>query len=500
MPDNSVEHEGEAIRESTRIGLNVIALIGSRILVIAVGMVQAGVIFRTLGVEATGQYGFALGYTAMFTVFATLGINRLLMRDISRNPSIAWTYTWTAELVVLVMSMLVFVVVAGSIFAFESNPDVRYAVLAAALSVIVLWTLQIPLEGLLMGKEHMTAVALMNLVIAAFKLTSVIVIFKWATTSTSAHLAIALGNLIGFMVYFAVAIALVGWERPRIRLSLAVQQIRECLPFMAATLFGLVYFRSDMSILKFMRGDVAAGIYTPVQRIVEPIMMLASIWGNAVFPALCRFSVNAKDNFTQLKKTSLRFALLAAFPMAFGLALLATPVINILTGDATTGFAESVKVLQVMCFVVPIFYLNGIGQEFLFAEHKNGFIVKCYALGAVVSVCANVILIPRYGVVSVAYTAILANLIISIFFVRAMYSEFGSMRLLSLVLKTLVACACMTAAVLYLREISLVLAVLAGVGIYTVAQTILRTLEPEERSLIGRLLRNTLGKRNPTAS
>ena len=477
----------EPLRESSRVGVNVIALIGSRFLCLALSLVQTSIILRALGVEGSGQFIYALNFPALFTMFATLGIQRLLVRDIAREPGIAWTYAWTAALVTAVLSALVLAVVAGSILAIEADTTVRWAVVMSSLSVVVLWALQGPFEAILIARERMIWIAVIYVIAGVARLAAVYLAMRLVPSSVSAHTGIAVGGLLGFFLCVAVAIWVVGWERPRFRLSLALAQIRECMPFTAAMLFSAIYFKSDVSILTWLCGKDAAGIYGPAQRIMEPLLMIAGIWGTAVFPALCRLSVNARENYDRLAATSARLALMIAFPMAFGVAAIAQPVIALLTGAHAAEFGEAVFVLRVFCAVVPFFYLNSIGQEFLYATHRTWLVPRAYGVAAVLSVVLNLLLIPRYGVPAVAYTALLVNAAISVIFVAAMPTEYRAMALPALVLKTLVACLLMATVAYLLVPISLAASIAAGGLIYVVMQALLKTLVPEERVLVARL-------------
>jgi O-antigen/teichoic acid export membrane protein len=353
----------------------------------------------------------------------------------------------------------------------------------AALSVIVLWALQSPFEALLTARERMVSIAVVNLVAGVARLACTYLALRLAPTSVMAHGGIAVGNLLGFLLCIGVTISLTGWERPHFRPGLALRQVRESLPFSLAALFSLIYFKSDMSILKWLQGETAAGVYTWAQRLMEPLLMIAGIWGTAVFPALCRFSVTAPENYARLKKTSARLALLIAFPMAFGIAFLAEPIVALLTGATGETIAQSVFVLRVLCGVVPFFYINGVAQEFLYSSHHNWFVVASYGMASMVSVAGNLLLIPWLGVPAVAYTAVAANLIISVLFVGKMQSEYGTMGLISLVVKTVIACFVMGFAAYWLSGASLLPAIVVGVLVYAALQWALRTLTPEERRL-----------------
>jgi len=247
-----------------------------------------------------------------------------------------------------------------------------------------------------------------------------------------------------------------------------------------------------MAILKWRLGETAAGIYTPAQRIMEPLLMVAGIWGTAVFPALCRYSVDDPDSYARLKKTSARLALLVAFPAGFGIAFLAEPIMALLTGENPADIAETVLVLRLLCVVTPFFYLNGVSQEFLYSAHRNWFVVGSYGCAAAVSVTMNVLLIPRWGVPAVAVTAIAANLCVSAAFVRGMHREYGAMGLAGLVARTVLACAAMGVAAYVLAPVSLVLAVAAGGVVYLVLQVALKTLTAEERRLLLHMAKSPL--------
>ena len=479
---------GTVMQESSRIGLNLISLVASRFLCLALSLAQMGIIFRALGVEGSGQFGYALQYTSLFTVFATLGIQRLLVRDIARNPSIAWTHVWTALAVMTFLSTSVVLAIAGSISIIEPSPMVRGAVMMASISVIVFWALQSPFEALLMARERMVLLACANLVSGAARLVFTYLALSFAPTSIMAYAGIALGNAAAFAMCITCAIIVAGWERPSFRLGLALAQVRESAPFTVAMFLSLIYFKSDMSLLKWFQGDSAAGVYTAVQRFIEPLLMIAGIWGTAVFPALCRFSVDAPDNYTRLMKTSARLALMVAFPMAFGIAVLSTPIIGILTGARAVEFAGSAAVLRILCVMVPFFYLNGVAQEFLYSSHRNWYVVSAYAIAATVSLLGNLLLIPQFGVHAVAWVAVAANVAVSIMFVYGMRREYGAMRLPSMTVKTLISCFAMAAAAHALLGISIIAAVAAGGIVYVIMQAALRTLTRDESALLVSML------------
>lgn len=475
--------EPDFTRASARIGLNLIALVGSRFIGMALTLIQMGIIFRALDVEGRGQFGFATNFASLFTVFATLGIQRLLVRDISRDPKSAWALTWTAFAVVVVLSLAVQAGIGASSFWIEDTPADRLSLFFAAIWVVLLWAWQRPFESLLIAHERMDLVAVDAIVGSLFKVGVSYAAMRIAPSSAAAHASIVVGTFVSFLMSVGFSIFVAGWERPRLRLDRALAQVRECYPFAVAMILSQIYFKSDMSLLKCFSGDVETGLYTPPQRVMEPLLMIAGLWGTAVFPALCKFSHAAPEQYAALKKTSIRFALLTAVPMGFGLALLAGPVIDLLTGAAPDA-RGSIPVLAVLAAVTPFFYLIGVAQEFFYSAHRNWFVVAAYGAGAVFNVAANCAVIPYYGALGAAGVAVATNAIIGAIFVWGLRAEFGAMRLPSLAVRTVGAAVVMSGVVLVLLPYSLVGAIGAGAITFAGAVWLLRALDERERRLL----------------
>jgi len=472
------------VSPSTRVGLNAAFLILSRVVGLAMAMVQSGLIFRALSLEGQGQFGAALGFASFFTVFATLGIQRLLVREIARDATHAWDQVWTSLVVTGTLSSLCL----GLIWLAQYGDALQSVAFWAGVSVVFIWALQQPFESMLIARERMGLIAVMNIGVGAAKVLLVYLLLGRPGSAAQAHAILALANGLGLLLCATAAIRVGGWQRPHLRPGAAIAQARECIPFTVAMLCSWIYFKSDIVLLEWLRGEADAGIYTPPQRLMEPLLMVASLWGTAVFPALCRLTHTDSTQLQQLKATSVRLAVLVACPMALGLAVLAHPVMYLLTGD-DPALAQYAFVLRLLCFVVPSFYFNSLAQEMLYAAHRNWFVVASLGVAAVVSVAGNLILIPRFGVTGLAGVAVAANLEVSLMLGWGLRRELADGRLGLLALRTLLASAVMGIVAWYVASWSLVLAIVAGVVVYAAMHGMLGTLNVLEREMVRHALR-----------
>jgi O-antigen/teichoic acid export membrane protein len=471
-------------QEGARVGKNMLAMLISRVLTMVLGFVQTAIILRELEVESVGRYGYALGFTSLFTVFATFGIHRLVVRDVSRDHQSAWSITWSAEAVVAFLNVVLFAVLAGVAYLIEDDPLTRNAVLSAGLWVVVLYALQRPLEGLLMALERMDLVAGIVVAGGILRLGAVYVALKYQQTAAAAHLGISGGNLLALLMLLAVCLSLVRTKHARPRFSMGIAQLRECLPFLASALASIIYFKSDISILKFLAGVEAAGIYMPVLRVFEPIAMIAGLWGTTIFPSLCRLSHESEELYARLQHASLRLGLIIAFFVATGLAAFAEPVIALLAGENAGDYGQSVLVMQWMAVVIPFFYFNSVVQEFLYSKNLSWSVSKCYWIAAAISLSLNILLVPMLGVWAMPLTAICANAAITILFSYSLRLQLHRMGLTHLILKSALSCGAMAAAAFYLMPYTLLGAIAASSVVYAVLQLALGAVNPEERRLL----------------
>jgi len=469
--------------EGARVGRNAALLASARFAGMGLTLIQNGVIFRALSPESVGKFAFAWSFAALFTVLATLGLGRVMIREIARNPEQAWTEVWSALLFISGLVTLTLGGIAVTAFGLYDDPEKTAAVLFAALWVVGIWAVQLPFEAILYARERMSLLAILYFTTAILKLTAVILTVTSIPSSAAAHAALAGANAIGLCLAIALAVRVAGWSKPRFNLPRVVEQVKEGIPISIAVVCSLIYFKSDMTLLNFIRGDAGTAIYAPVQRLMEPLLMIAALWGTAIFPALCRMAHADTGHYGRMRQLSVRTALFLSCPMGVGLALLAEPILDLFTGDVSE-FPGAVRVMQIYAVIVPLFYFNGVALEFFYSDRRVWFVVRAYATAAVVNVGANLLLIPEYGPTGLAIAAILANATGAIWFITGLRRELRGMGLFPLLAKTALACAVMAVLAHTTAALNLWLAVLLAIPTYLALLLVLRAFNNDEREIL----------------
>lgn len=172
---------------------------------------------------------------------------------------------------------------------------------------------------------------------------------------------------------------------------------------MVASAAVLVYNSADQLILRATRGDQAVGLYGGAYRMIQlPMAASYTVMASAIpllagagrtDPALVRLTVR--------RLTWLAGA--AGCVIALVLWSLREPLVRLVYGEA---YLESARVLGVLAFVVPLdFVISVKGTAYIAAGRERKTLV-CVLLAAITNVVANLIWIPRYGMMAAAWTTL----------------------------------------------------------------------------------------------
>ncbi len=481
-------------RESLRVILNASYMVVSRVLGLALALVQNAVLFRALGQAESGFFGYALGFVSLFTVFGTLGVGRLVVRDVARNRSDAWRYAWSALFAVTVLSCLTIAGIAFASLYLEATTARRLTLVVAAVWVIGVYAWQQPFESLLLAQERFFLNALLGLLGAVFRLCAVYFVVWRQPTALAAHGAIAAANLTSMLLCALAAVWVTSWSAPRVDMHFIRVRMRECFPFTLSMIFSMLYFKSDLTLLQWFGGDSAVGAYLPGQRVMEPLLMLAPIWGASIFPALCRISHTQADLHSVVHVSALRTAVMLAMPLAAIICLASERIVVVLTGHPT-GFGEGSPVLATLAWTAPFFYFNSLSQEYLYSLHRNWQVTAAYALASVVSLGLNAVSIPVFGARGAAFTAIAANATVTLCFAACMYRVLAAQQFPSVTLKTSLATLGMLCVGSLCGKLTFWGGLVGAALTYCLLQLSFGTLSPEERALGRNLLARIFRRR-----
>jgi PST family polysaccharide transporter len=164
----------------------------------------------------------------------------------------------------------------------------------------------------------------------------------------------------------------------------------------AVDVLAAVINQVDYVFVGRVLGTRARGLYTLAFRLPELLIVsLAVVAGRVLFPA---FAAVEREALGRAFLVAVRYTVVVALPLAFGVAALAEPLIAAMFGDQWHGSVESMRVLSLYAFGVALGIPAGIAYK---ATGRAGVLVAL-AIPRTVLVVASIAVFVDQGIVAVA--------------------------------------------------------------------------------------------------
>ena len=216
-----------------------------------------------------------------------------------------------------------------------------------------------------------------------------------------ALLAGSIFNMV-YSAYHVVRLLGIQTLRPEWDNILTKKMLVAALPFAFAGIFVKVYSYVDSVFISKFIGTAAVGIYAVAYKFTYSFQFLPMALVAALYPRMS--SLVGKDNagLQRLFDDAIWYLAVLAVPISFGLFAVAPDAVAL----AGEGYEGAVPILQVLIFVlIPIFLDFPVGS-LLNAAGRQGTKTTIMGITMLINILLNALLIPRYGVMGAAYSAI----------------------------------------------------------------------------------------------
>ena len=368
------------------------------------------IVVRALAPAAFGDFAFALAAAAVLGVLVDFGLPILLVRDVSESPARAPALLGAALRLVSGLGVLVFGAAALLVVAAGAPGPADAATLALAFAVIGVNALLRPFESTLAGcgRAHLVTVSYSVRGVTLVGVTAAVAAAV-ADPGPPAFLAAALAaELVGLAVI--ATLCRVRCCRPSLRAPRRelVRVARRAVPFALLVGFSLLYFRIDLIMLGLMGSAVEVGNYGVAAKALETAVAVPGFFGSA-FLATMAHSGTASSRAADATARALRYLLIVCVPLAFGLAVLADPLVDVLAG---ADYEQAGGILLRLSPVLALVAAYAVLANLQIALGRTDVVIKISLAGIAFKIALNAWAIPRYGAEGAAVAAVAGEVVV----------------------------------------------------------------------------------------
>ncbi len=369
-------------------------LFADKVIRMGVGLFVGVWIARYLGPDQYGLWNYAMAFSALFGVLATVGLDRIVVRELLKNPEQSHVILGSAFVLKLIGGCTAFLVTivaislirsgetltlwlaglsaAGFIFQsfnvidffFQSQIQSKYSVLATNASFLLVTIIKI---ALLLGKAPLIAFAAAGL----------------------AEVAIASSFLIA--VYHRNNQQIRSW---RFNSAVAWDQLQDSWPLILSSFAIIVYMRIDQVMIGQMLADREVGIFSAAVRISEAWHFFPTAIVSSVFPVIIATRMSNKELYHHRLQKLLDIITFMGVVVALITTILSPYIIGILYGHQ---YAAAADVLAIHIWAGVFVCLGSAASTWFMAENLQRYAFYRSFAGALMNIFLNWQMIPKYG-------------------------------------------------------------------------------------------------------
>lgn len=392
-------------------------LLIDRIVRMGVGLFIGVWIARYLGPEQFGRYNYAIAFASLFIAFATLGLDRIVVRNIVRDPSCKNEILGTTFILKFGGGVLALFLSIGAISVIRPDDSLSLwlvgitaaGMIFQAFDTIDLW-FQSQVQSKYAVYAKTTAFLLITLVrVALLQTQALLIAFAWAGLAEFASAAVGLA-----ITYRMNGHLIQTWK---VSLSCAKNLLNDSWPLILSGFAIYVQARIDQIMLGQMIGDSEVGRYSAAMKLIETFGFIPMIIQSSIAPTVTKAKAQNETAYYTTLLNIYRLMFILFLITAIPVLLFSKQVVIILLGSQYEGSAILLSLLS-----IRLFFANFGVAKSLFIANENLFKYSLITAitGTSINILINYFLIPDYASIGAIWSSII-SFTVTVFLIDLFY-------------------------------------------------------------------------------
>ena len=369
-------------------------LMGERVLRMVVSLFVGIYVARYLGPEGFGLLSYTLSFVWLFSSLASFGLDDILVRELVQSPekrnNLLGTVFWLKVCGTVVMGTAISLVL--QLKAEEQQTCWMIALITFGFLFQATNVVDFYFQSQVQSKFAVRAQAIQLLITSLFKIYLVwnqaeLIWFAFALMLDQAVVALLFLIMYRWKIEWFPFFSFT-WTQ-------AKKLMRDAWPLIFAGMVVSVYMKIDQVMLKEMLDVKAVGVYSAAVKLCEAWYFVPSLITASLFPAIISSKQKSDTLYQQRMQKLYDLMVWVSVTVAIPTTFLADWVIVILYGN---GFEASATVLRIYIWAGVFTFLGVASFKWLVTENLQHYSFYVLAIGAIINIGSNLLLVPIYGI------------------------------------------------------------------------------------------------------
>lgn len=381
-------------------------LLIAKVFSFALSFFMVAIVARYLGPENLGKLSYAQSFIAIFSLFASLGIGQIVMRDLVAHPEKEYEILGTAFFVKLICGALTLLLAGIVAYATSTDPILTWLILIISVTFLIqpLNVADDIFTARVQGKYTAYNQIILTIAIQAVKLLVIFsgkgILYFAAVLVLEALLGATLSLLFYIRVFRHTPFKWY-WNTAYAKILTFAS-----IPLLFAGVSSYVFGQIDKIMLQPLLGSASVGIYSSAVTITQILAGFApGVILGALIPALVNAQVTDEEKYHSRLRVLMFFAGGVAVFTSTVIFLFAPVIINLIYG---AEFSAAVPVLRIFIWSSVLGVLVAIINQHLIIRNQTTLFLIISIITAVTNVILNYILIPILGMNGAAIATLIS--------------------------------------------------------------------------------------------
>ena len=383
-------------------------LFAEKILRMIVGLFVGIWVAKYLGPEQFGLFSYAGSFVGLFTAFATLGLDGIVVRELVKDESKVNELIGTAFYLKLIGAIIVLAILAIAV-NFTSNDAYTNSIVFIIASATIFQSFNVVdmyFQSKVLSKFIVYTNIISLIISSILKITLILmnvplIAFAWVVLFDS--FILATGFIFFFLTKTTYSIKSLHFKK-----STAITLLKDSWPLILSGIVISIYMKIDQVMIQEMLGNEAVGQYAAAVRLSEAWYFIPMVITSSLFPAIINAKkISEKLYYNRLQKLydlMVWIAIAIALPMTF----LSDWLVDILYGGQ---YNQAGNILIIHIWASIFVFLGVASGKWLINENLQVFSTYNTSIGAVVNIILNYILISKIGISGAAWATLISYFI-----------------------------------------------------------------------------------------
>lgn len=474
-------------KTAARTGKNILFNGLSKIYELVAALIWTGLIARYLGRDGFGEYTLLWSIVTMAIIIPEIGLNNLLIREVSRNKKNAPALLAATIRVRRILALVAICFVLTTLLIITDEQTLHLAVLPG--SIWILGRLAISTNSAIYFAFERIQYDMIVTVIYS----TMVLMLLYGNTLVDR-------GLLGVVCSFALAAAITGMISAAIRRrkfctvakktdsQLVSTIFRDSMPVGGSRLLRLTGNKIDTLLLFLLKSAGEVALYSGVYSLLLRLINIPFLFSRPLFPLLSRLAdlPEKRKDLERITGKAIKFMFLLAAPICVVSTILADQIIGLIFGPE---FLPSIRILQTLNWVLLFMFPCAFASFVIIAIKEQHYLFKALTACIGLNVLLDLFLIPSLGYWGPCIATLAAEMLFSFLLWFKLRKKLPGTLFFQGTLRIFL-CSCFIGIVLYVsHDLPLLFNLCLAPVAYLVLLHVFKVITPDEISLIRNMLK-----------